>query len=262
MNNTADFLVKTLAGVVFSLVLAFIYFSYVDASVKPTAEASNVNIVGKCLVSGCSGELCVDANLGPIASPCIWKEEFVCYQSAKCETQSDGRCGWTQTEELKQCLAGTVKSNPPVISIIPTPTNTPFCQGGECEADPGGCIECEEQIHNTPTPGITANPVQLSDNSDNTNNKPTNNQDQLPPENKTIFQFEEAMGNTYATKDLPGNLLLAGFDDINLDIENLDAGENSVSELIDMANERSEGFSLLDLLRSFWTRLLNISIFR
>ena len=58
----------------------------------------------KCVISGCSAELCVDADGEQMASICIWSEQFACYKSAKCEEQKDGKCGWAQTPELKKCL--------------------------------------------------------------------------------------------------------------------------------------------------------------
>lgn len=67
--------------------------------------------VGKCVVGGCSGELCVDASLGGVASVCIYREEYACYKSAKCERQQDGRCGWTQTDELASCIASKRSQN-------------------------------------------------------------------------------------------------------------------------------------------------------
>lgn len=57
-----------------------------------------------CMVSGCSGELCV-AEGNSMASICIYKAEFACYKThGTCKRQSDGDCGWTQTPELQQCL--------------------------------------------------------------------------------------------------------------------------------------------------------------
>jgi hypothetical protein len=54
-------------------------------------------------VTGCSGEICADQD---VASTCIYKPEFACYQGATCERQADGACGWTQTAALTACLAG------------------------------------------------------------------------------------------------------------------------------------------------------------
>jgi len=56
-----------------------------------------------CVRGGCSGEICTDKQ-SQVVSICIWKEEFACYQTAICERQPDGKCGWRQTPELKECL--------------------------------------------------------------------------------------------------------------------------------------------------------------
>ena len=65
-----------------------------------------------CAVAGCSQQLCVSAEEAPtIMTTCEFKDEYMCYAEASCEPQSDGKCGWTQTEELKQCLA-----NPPEVT--------------------------------------------------------------------------------------------------------------------------------------------------
>jgi hypothetical protein len=59
-------------------------------------------IVGKCYVGGCSSEVCSDRP--DVVSTCIYRPDYGCYQKAKCERQTDGKCGWTKTEELKVCL--------------------------------------------------------------------------------------------------------------------------------------------------------------
>ena len=58
-----------------------------------------------CVIGGCNGELCQDADEEPLSSICIFRPEYICYKSATCELQNDGKCGWTQTEELQACLA-------------------------------------------------------------------------------------------------------------------------------------------------------------
>ena len=60
-----------------------------------------------CVRAGCSGQLCVDARQGDMASTCEWREAYGCYQNVGvCERQADGACGWTQTDALQACLAG------------------------------------------------------------------------------------------------------------------------------------------------------------
>jgi eight-cysteine-cluster-containing protein len=58
-----------------------------------------------CVRAGCSGQLCVKAGkANDIVSDCMYREEYVCYDTAICEQQSDGECGWTDTPALSQCL--------------------------------------------------------------------------------------------------------------------------------------------------------------
>jgi hypothetical protein len=59
-------------------------------------------VAGKCYVGGCSSEICSDRP--DAVSNCMYRPDFACYQKAKCERQTDGKCGWTQTKELKVCL--------------------------------------------------------------------------------------------------------------------------------------------------------------
>lgn len=59
-----------------------------------------------CVVGGCSGQVCYDEADGPIFTTCEWRPEYACYDSATCERQPDGNCGWTPTPELSMCLAG------------------------------------------------------------------------------------------------------------------------------------------------------------
>jgi eight-cysteine-cluster-containing protein len=56
-----------------------------------------------CYVGGCSGQICSDRE--GVISTCEWREEYACYQTATCERQFDGQCGWTPTPELDACLA-------------------------------------------------------------------------------------------------------------------------------------------------------------
>ena len=58
-----------------------------------------------CVVTGCSRQVCADEE---VMTTCEWRDAYACYRTARCERQPDGKCGWTQTEELKRCLA-----NPP-----------------------------------------------------------------------------------------------------------------------------------------------------
>ena len=56
-----------------------------------------------CVKTGCSGQLCSEE---PMMSTCEWTQAYACYGSATCEIQEEtGRCGWTMTNELQNCLA-------------------------------------------------------------------------------------------------------------------------------------------------------------
>lgn len=75
----------------------------------PTSnDGSGIHANG-CAVAGCSGQLCVSASEADgMVTTCEYRAEYSCYKEASCEPQADGKCGWTQTAELTQCLA-----NPP-----------------------------------------------------------------------------------------------------------------------------------------------------
>jgi hypothetical protein len=72
------------------------------ADTNPEEESAPSN----CVTGGCSGELCQDENSPTdVVSACLYDPRFDCYKTAsKCERQEDGACGWTQTDELKQCI--------------------------------------------------------------------------------------------------------------------------------------------------------------
>eukprot|EP00121_Abeoforma_whisleri_P005929 Awhi_evm1s5380 len=70
------------------------------------------------MVSGCNDQFCIEAprpihggprrrsieHLEDSFDDCAWKDEFLCLRKAECTRQSDGKCGFTQTPELNQCL--------------------------------------------------------------------------------------------------------------------------------------------------------------
>jgi len=57
-----------------------------------------------CIKTGCSGIICAEPGNDQM-STCEFKPEYACYQKAACERQTDGKCGWTQSDELVACLA-------------------------------------------------------------------------------------------------------------------------------------------------------------
>ena len=66
---------------------------------KKTASQQDGQAV--CRPTGCSGEVCSDED---VVSICLYRSEFACYKTAKCERQKSGQCGWSQTSELNKCL--------------------------------------------------------------------------------------------------------------------------------------------------------------
>lgn len=62
-------------------------------------------LVKTCYVGGCSSQICSDSE--GMASTCEYKEEYACYQTAVCEQQTSGECGWTPTPELNSCLSNS-----------------------------------------------------------------------------------------------------------------------------------------------------------
>ncbi|MCC7160154.1 hypothetical protein IT399_00275 [Candidatus Nomurabacteria bacterium] len=82
-------------------------FSIKDATatnISILVDYKNVPVsLGSCYVGGCSAEICSDQ---PNAmSTCIYRKEFACYKTAKCERQKSNQCGWTETPELTACLS-------------------------------------------------------------------------------------------------------------------------------------------------------------
>ncbi|MDO8644693.1 MAG: hypothetical protein Q7S00_07005, partial [bacterium] len=57
--------------------------------------------VSACKITGCSGHVCSDKDA---VTTCEWKPEYGCYKSAECTRQVNGKCGWTMTATLSQCL--------------------------------------------------------------------------------------------------------------------------------------------------------------
>ncbi len=69
---------------------------HIKAQTQPTSRTT-----GGCVVTGCSGQICSDQET---VSTCEYTETYACYKTAQCARQSDGKCGWTMSSELKACL--------------------------------------------------------------------------------------------------------------------------------------------------------------
>lgn len=77
-----------------------LYFDLENWPPEPSAS-------GGCKVGGCSGQLCLEGSAEDMVTTCEWREEYACYQKAKCERQNNGQCGWTQSADLTSCLSRT-----------------------------------------------------------------------------------------------------------------------------------------------------------
>lgn len=108
-------LITTLIAIILALIfyIAFVMQTTNEDGNTNTAPIENINGVknpnAKCVVGGCSGQLCV-AEGENAASTCEWRQEYACYDSAVCERQSNGACGWTQTDALLNCIEDARKS--------------------------------------------------------------------------------------------------------------------------------------------------------
>ncbi len=89
-----------------------------------------------CHRAGCSGELCVEGT-DPGFSFCVFLPEYGCYYNAECKRQADGVCGWTQTEELTQCIQEARNPSP-----IPSSTPNNVCGNNLCEAGEFDFMDC------------------------------------------------------------------------------------------------------------------------
>jgi len=65
------------------------------------------------------------AACGQKGRPIDYLEPRSCYKNARCELQLNGKCGWTQTPELKACIEKNQLAPAPHPKVNPTPKPTP-----------------------------------------------------------------------------------------------------------------------------------------
>ncbi|MFH1392074.1 MAG: GerMN domain-containing protein [bacterium] len=107
---------KKIIYIISVIILALIIGAGFLVSQKEQKEQTHA----PCLITGCSSEICSDQK---IVSTCIYAEEFACYQNAICERQANKNCGWTMTEELKQCLEGAKQETTEIKIYLLKPDN-------------------------------------------------------------------------------------------------------------------------------------------
>lgn len=76
-----------------------------DKNLYVKLETDTRYVAPECAVGGCSGQICGEkGEADNMVTNCMWTEAYACYQSARCEKQTSGQCGWTETDDLKMCL--------------------------------------------------------------------------------------------------------------------------------------------------------------
>ena len=97
-----------LAVFMFIFVLLYVVESMKDAQeqIKDLPKKENsLSAKDDCVITGCSGQICAKEE---VVTSCEYRELYDCYNTAVCEAQANGDCGWTQTSKLKQCINDNV----------------------------------------------------------------------------------------------------------------------------------------------------------
>lgn len=106
----------------------------------------------KCVVGGCSGELCQSADKSPLASICIYTEKYACYKQARCEIQTNGKCGWTKTPEFNACVEKITGKETPAVPPPPAPRPPPVTPPEVKPITKEFAIEADDIAFYPPTP--------------------------------------------------------------------------------------------------------------
>lgn len=96
---------------------------------------------GGCVRAGCSSQLCIDASeVDGISTSCEWREVYSCYNSATCERQSNGGCGFTPTTQLSQCIAekSEIEKYTDLCRDVICSDPRTTCSNGQCIPVPSG----------------------------------------------------------------------------------------------------------------------------
>jgi hypothetical protein len=62
-------------------------------------------VAAACKLGGCSAQACTDIDAEDVVSSCEWRSPYACYHIGRCEVQASGRCGWSESDELRSCLS-------------------------------------------------------------------------------------------------------------------------------------------------------------
>ncbi len=78
---------------------------YIKVLDSKSDKKIDISLSSGCVVGGCSAQLCLDEkDVDGMVTTCEYTAAYGCYQTATCERQTTGACGWTETEDLTQCL--------------------------------------------------------------------------------------------------------------------------------------------------------------
>lgn len=55
-----------------------------------------------CYIGGCSNQIC--SGQKDVNTTCEYRPEYACLKYSRCEKQTNGNCGWTETTEYRKCL--------------------------------------------------------------------------------------------------------------------------------------------------------------
>lgn len=102
MKKFLKFFIITAVSIFIVFIIFYFGKSFLETKVDFTIDA-------QCVVDGCNSEVCHEEGDGRGASECVALPIYACYDNAICERQTFGTCGWTQTQELKECLGKALK---------------------------------------------------------------------------------------------------------------------------------------------------------
>lgn len=73
---------------------------------EPIVDLDGTPYIGEgCAIGGCSNQVCGEVDeIDNMATTCEFRAEYACYPFARCEQQTSGECGWTETEQFSRCV--------------------------------------------------------------------------------------------------------------------------------------------------------------
>ncbi len=72
-----------------------------NGAVNDQNEERSAGAYDGCVITGCSSHVCAEEDT---VTTCEWMESYACYETAVCERDESGECGWREDAELLSCL--------------------------------------------------------------------------------------------------------------------------------------------------------------